>query len=92
MNACNGCIDSSTQVNIRAEPFGVVGSIRLLLSGPISHSQVESVAPYALFGDSGGNYSGRLLPRGYYNVSAQAFSLASQKGTAGPVRMEAFYV
>jgi hypothetical protein len=92
VNACNGCINSSTQVNIRAEPFGVVGSVKLVILGPLSLSRLENVAPYALFGDIGGDYIGKLLPPGYYKVSAQAFSLANMGGTAGPVRMEAFSV
>ena len=44
------------------------------LDGPYDHKQVENVAPYALFGDSGSNYWGRTLSAGDYDVEVDVFS------------------
>jgi hypothetical protein len=89
VNACNGCLNPTISINIRAETFGAVGRVRLALLGQnISLSRLESVAPYALFGDIGGNYLERVLEPGEYTVFAQAFNASNGGGTAGPVRRE----
>ncbi|MCK0148384.1 hypothetical protein MWU78_22305, partial [Arenibacter sp. F26102] len=58
-----------------------VGSVLLTLSGPVNNTRNENVAPYALLGDSGGNYYGQQFPLGNYTISATAFSGSSQTGT-----------
>ena len=61
------------------------GSVELNISGPVNTSRTENVAPYALFGDSGGNFNGNTFELGVYTLSAQAFEGSSGSGEAGPV-------
>ncbi|MCK0148106.1 T9SS type A sorting domain-containing protein, partial [Arenibacter sp. F26102] len=69
-------------LNIRANTNpATVGSVLLTLSGPVNNTRNENVAPYALLGDSGGNYYGQQFPLGNYTISATAFSGSSQTGT-----------
>jgi hypothetical protein len=71
-----------TTLAIRANTNpAVVGSVLLTLSGPVTASRNENVAPYSLFGDNSGNYSGNLFPVGSYTASATAFSGSGQSGT-----------
>ncbi|WP_224484392.1 PKD domain-containing protein [Robertkochia aurantiaca] len=71
-------------LNIRANTFPeIVGSVVLELVGPLSNTRKESVSPYALFGDSGGNYKGEQLPQGTYTLTAIPYSSSGGNGTAG---------
>ncbi|MCS4435325.1 choice-of-anchor tandem repeat GloVer-containing protein [Aquiflexum gelatinilyticum] len=71
-------------LNIRANTNpSVVGSVYLTISGPVNRTSTENVAPYALFGDNNGNYSGRTLPEGTYTLTARAYSASNRGGTAG---------
>ncbi|MEJ1222371.1 PKD domain-containing protein [Sediminicola sp. 1XM1-17] len=71
----NESITSGKTINIRANTNpAAVGSVRLTLTGPVSNARTENVAPYALFGDSSGNYSGVLFPLGNYTITATAYS------------------
>ena len=85
----NGLQISQAQVqgislNIRANAVpSVVGSVFLTLSGPVNASTTENVAPYALFGDTNGNYKGRTLPIGNYTMTATAYSGTNRGGIAG---------
>ena len=73
-----------TELNIRADVHGgTVGSVLLEMSGPISVTRTENVAPYALFGDISGDYSGKFLPEGNYTISATPYSARNLKGEAG---------
>ena len=44
-------------------------------------TQTESVAPYSLFGDDNGNFSGRVLPEEPFTLTVQAFSETRGNGT-----------
>ena len=71
-------------LNIRANTNpAVVGSVSLSLSGPVNKNSVENVAPYALFGDNGGNYSGKSLPEGVYILEGTPYSAPRKGGNAG---------
>lgn len=71
-------------LNIRANTNpSTVGSVSLNISGPVNNTRTESVAPYALFGDSNGNYEGVQFPLGTYTVTATPYSTANLGGTAG---------
>lgn len=78
----NACLDNAVLFNIRAETFGNVGSVRLTSIGRINKTQIENAAPYALFGDNGGNYEGIVLHPGTYVVTAQAFRQPLGQGEA----------
>ncbi len=74
-------------INFRANTNPVqVGSVRMVLSGPVQRTSIESVAPYALYGDNPGpppDYTSRNLPDGSYNLTATPYELAGAKGKAG---------
>ncbi|QPH54877.1 Ig-like domain-containing protein [Pontivivens ytuae] len=57
---------------------GAVGSARLTYNGS---SQTENVAPYALFGDTNGDFEGETLTAGDHTVTVAFFSGANGSGT-----------
>jgi len=59
---------------------GTVGSVVLNLSGEKVQTQTESFAPYALFGDSAGDYEGELFGLGDYTIAGTAFSSSGGGG------------
>ncbi|MCL6275684.1 PKD domain-containing protein, partial [Muricauda sp. 2012CJ35-5] len=70
-----------TGLNVRADTNpSTVGSVSLVLTGPVSTSRTEGVAPYALFGDVSGNYNLADLPLGDYTITATAFNGGGQSG------------
>jgi hypothetical protein len=75
----------TTNLNIRANSTEAVESVQLVLSGTRSTSRKENVAPYALFGDTNGNYFPGALPAGGYTLSATPYSDNNLGGTAGNV-------
>ncbi len=78
---------SGTGINIRANTApGIVGSVRMVLSGQVNKTIIESVAPYALYGDEPGpppNYNTKNLPNGNYSLTATPYALAGAQGAAG---------
>jgi hypothetical protein len=76
-------VDGSA-LNIRADASGV-GSVQFNLSGAETTTRVESVAPYALFGDVGGDYTAWSPALGSYTLTVQAFSGSGASGTPGPL-------
>jgi uncharacterized protein YjdB len=81
----------SLNIKVNTNP-NTVGSVFISLTGPVNATRTESVAPYALFGDNNGNYSGRILPNGNYTLSAIAYSGANRSGTAGPLTTISFQI
>jgi surface protein len=73
----------TTSLNIRANTTNDVSSVRLELSGAQASARTENVAPYALFGDTAGNYAGRVLGSGNYNMAATPYSSPGLGGTMG---------
>ena len=71
------------RLNVRAEIAGAVGSVGFELSGAESHEAVESVAPYALFGDNNGDYNPWSPALGSYTLVARSFTETGGGGTAG---------
>ena len=65
-------IDLSIRTNTNPP---VIGSVLMELSGPVSRTQLEGGAPYALFGDSTGgtNFNGVPFPEGSYTLTATAY-------------------
>ncbi|MEM6704754.1 MAG: DUF5060 domain-containing protein [Acidobacteriota bacterium] len=68
---------------IRANVTAAVGSVSFDLSGVENHTQTESVAPYALFGDSGGDYNAWMPTAGSYQLAARSHSGTGGGGAAG---------
>ncbi|WP_394747423.1 T9SS type A sorting domain-containing protein [Spongiimicrobium salis] len=74
--------NATLSVNALTQP-STVGSVRMALSGPINSDRTENVRPYALFGDSGSNFTGRAFPEGDYSLRVTPYSGSAQSGTAG---------
>ncbi|TRZ43495.1 malectin domain-containing carbohydrate-binding protein [Robertkochia solimangrovi] len=71
-------------LNLRANPAsGSVGSVKFVLSGALNYTRMESVQPYALFGDSNGDYYGINLPNGNYTITATPYSGSGGSGIVG---------
>ncbi len=84
---------SGLPLNIRANTNPLrVGSVRLQIEGRLSNVNTENVAPYALYGDLGGNYFGELFPEGNYTISATPFSGSNQSGVEGETVTVSFSV
>ncbi|HEA29769.1 MAG TPA: T9SS type A sorting domain-containing protein [Leeuwenhoekiella sp.] len=60
-----------------------IGSVVFDLKGPFTFKKTETNAPYALFGNLGNDYEGRIFPPGDYMLSATPYSEAQGKGTPG---------
>ena len=80
----------SGQLNVRADTRSgaAIGSVRMALSGAMSSSRTEGIAPYALFGDRGG----RAFAPGSYTVTATPYPERGLGGTAGKTRSVTFRV
>jgi hypothetical protein len=70
-------------LNLRAHTLPEpTGSVRFGLDGVVTF-RVESTAPYALAGDTSGNYTPWTLGVGPHTVTATPFTAANANGTAG---------
>lgn len=68
--------------NIRATaPEGQKGGLEMSIDGPVTFSRFEKLAPFAIFGDNGGDYLGKDLPEGMYSMSVTAFPTTSSTNT-----------
>jgi uncharacterized repeat protein (TIGR02543 family) len=71
-------------LNIRANANpATTGSVVFALSGAQVQNQTESVTPYALFSDVGGNYNPWTPPVGNYSLTATPYSGSGGTGTPG---------
>lgn len=65
-------------INIEALVSGDVGSVEFLVNG--SSVQTENTAPYALAGDSNGNFSAWNWSPGSYTVTARPYTQSNRNG------------
>ena len=74
-------VPASDRLNIRAgvRSGASVGSVRMTLTGAMSSSRTEGIAPYALFGDRGG----RPFAPGAYTVTATPYPEKDLGGAPG---------
>jgi hypothetical protein len=78
--------------NLRANTVpATVGSVRFGLDGNPNY-RTESAAPYALAGDSGGNYAPWTPAVGPHSVEATPYELAGGGGSAGASHLVTFTV
>ncbi|VGO16669.1 hypothetical protein PDESU_05260 [Pontiella desulfatans] len=71
-------------LNIRANTDpDPVGSVVLNLSGAETHTQTETVQPYALKGDTSGDYDAWTPSVGSYSLTATPYTGSGASGTAG---------
>ncbi|MGV3504056.1 MAG: reprolysin-like metallopeptidase [Adhaeribacter sp.] len=74
----------SRRLNIRANTSpSEVGSVVLKLSGKVDRKQTENDPPYALFGDTRGEYAGWTPALGAYTLTATAYTRPDGGGEAG---------
>ena len=69
-----------------------IGSVQLALSGALTVTQTENLAPYSLYGDTDGQAHGAGLPAGSYTVSATAYEEANLGGATLQTLTVAFSV
>ncbi len=86
----------SIRANAEDGDVDAVQSVRLILEGSVSNTRTENVAPYALFGDSGGNYTGRsdLAEAGNsFTITGTAYAGSNASGnTEGPFSIDFSFI
>ncbi len=71
------------EFSIRAEGTGEIKSVEFRLEGVMERIHVENAAPYALGGDSSGNFHPLDLRTGKYRLTATPYAEAGSKGKMG---------
>ncbi|OLY90681.1 delta-60 repeat domain-containing protein [Cnuella takakiae] len=65
---------SHREINIQAHTDPQqADSVYMVLDGPQHHSQMETAAPFALFGDNNGDYNAWIPAPGHYTVTATPY-------------------
>lgn len=84
---------STKNLNIRANtnPYPV-GSVVFNLTGAMTKNQTETSVPYALYGDSQGNYNAWIPVVGSYSLTGTPYSSTGGTGTKGTPRSLNFVV
>ncbi len=75
---------TTLSLNVRANITTEVKSVGFSLTGALTKSQTENVAPYALYGDNKGDYNGQTFKVGSYTLVATPFAGSNKSGQAGP--------
>lgn len=73
----------SRNLNIRANFSGPAASVKFSLTGALTYSSTDSVAPFALFGDTNGDYASQPLTAGSYTLKSTPYSQTGGAGVAG---------
>ncbi|MDJ0919648.1 MAG: pilus assembly protein [Henriciella sp.] len=60
---------------------GQIESVRLNLRGPDNYSRTENAEPYAVNGDSNGNYYGERYREGNYRIRVRSYTQDRARGT-----------
>jgi hypothetical protein len=80
-------------LNVRADTSPAsVGSVVFALTGTQTRNQTETTPPYALFGDTNGDYAPWIPAVGSYTLKGTPFSGASGGGSAGTALTVTFTV
>lgn len=77
--------------NIKANVASPAGSVKFAWQGNASY-RTENTAPYALAGDSNGNYNNLTMATGSYSVTATPYPNSGAGGTAGQALSLSFTV
>jgi len=80
------------QLSIRADVSGSPGSVTFALSGATANTQTENAAPYALDGDSSGDYNAWTPNLGAHTLTATAYSGSNAAGALLDTRTIGFTV
>jgi len=76
---------------IKARTNRTTGSVKFGLNGNLSYS-TDNTAPYAIAGDTAGNYNPLTIVNGLHKVSAIQYSKADAKGRRGRIKRVRFEV
>ncbi|MDQ3291421.1 MAG: Ig-like domain-containing protein, partial [Bacteroidota bacterium] len=80
-------------LNIRANTYpATVGSVKFVLSGVQVLNQTQTEKPYAVFGDSGGDYYPWVPTNGSYTLKCTPYTGKAGSGTAGTALTISFKV
>ncbi|MDQ4141714.1 MAG: Ig-like domain-containing protein [Bacteroidota bacterium] len=80
-------------LNIRANTYpATVGSVKFVLTGVQKLDQTQTEKPYAVFGDSGGDYYPWVPTNGSYTLKCTPYSGKAGTGTAGTALTISFKV
>ena len=82
----NGTILSyaNNPMSFEAQPGSFkIGSAHFELTGQVSHSRIENVEPFTLFGDNQEKYNGLFLPEGNYVLTVTPYSGSNKQGVKG---------
>ncbi|MEM8535679.1 MAG: hypothetical protein AAGF95_32920 [Chloroflexota bacterium] len=75
---------STTPYSIRVETYGDVESVVLTLLGPNpTVNRIENIEPYALFGDTNGDYNGQTSAPGRYSLTVTPYTEDRASGEFG---------
>ncbi|MDQ3290356.1 MAG: polysaccharide lyase [Bacteroidota bacterium] len=71
-------------LNVRANTYpSSVGSVAFALTGADTETTTQTGKPYALFGDSGGDYNSWWAKTGSYTLKGTPYTGSNKSGTAG---------
>lgn len=73
----------SRNLNIRVNTNAGVGSVGMVLSGKQSRTQTDNGAPFALFGDTNGDFKNWTPTTGNYTLTATPYTGSNATGSAG---------
>ncbi|MEM8899920.1 MAG: T9SS type A sorting domain-containing protein [Bacteroidota bacterium] len=77
---------------VTSDSLNTIGSIYFSLEGPSSINRAEGKAPYALFGDTNGNYRPHFFRPGDYSLSVAAYTESGGRGSVLDTRNIQFAV
>ena len=81
-----GASGLNLKANVYGEGMEAIRSVRVTLDNGESH--LETIRPYAFFGDKSGDYFGGGLSAGSHSVTIEAFT--NRAGTGDPVMTQSF--
>ncbi len=66
-------------LTIRADVVGPINSVKFAIDGS-SNTKIDSTAPYSLYGDTNGNYTGSAFPTGPHQLVLEGYGQSNAGG------------
>jgi uncharacterized protein YjdB len=83
--------DINLTIRVNTNP-PTVGSVHLVLKGPVNETRIENGLPYELFGYDNGDYFGKKFALGEYTLQATPYSEKDTSGVKGTSESIEFFV